>query len=118
MRNCEPIVGKAGEPSAPVKAGQFLHQVDFVNPAGVTDLFNRPAEDSLSAVLPQFGAQKDAYRWLGTRGYTVSHSKDDALRLGTCTQRMAIPQWRQEPCNRTSFFEESHSVATGLQKLS
>jgi hypothetical protein len=96
MGNCEAIVGKASEPSASVKTGQFFHEVDLIDPTWVTDLFNGPEENPFGAGLRWFSAEKDAHWRLRTRGHAVLHPKHHTLRLRAHAKQEVIPHLRQK----------------------
>jgi hypothetical protein len=74
MGNGEPIIGEAREPSSSVESGQLFHEMDLIDPAWVADLFDRPEEDPLSAILGGFGTDKDTDWGFWTRGYTITHA--------------------------------------------
>ena len=65
VRDGEPVAGEAGPPAAPVEAGDIVHQVDLVDPAGVAHLLDRPDEDPLGTILAFLGTEKDPHRRLG-----------------------------------------------------
>jgi hypothetical protein len=48
--------------------------MDLIDSTWVADLFDRPEEDPLGAMLAGFGTEKDTDRGFGTRGYTLPHT--------------------------------------------
>jgi hypothetical protein len=74
MGNGEPIIGEAREPPPSVESDQLFHEMNLIDPTWVADLFDRPEEDPLGAMLGGFATEKDTDRWFWTRGYTLPYA--------------------------------------------
>src|SRR5690606_21034528 len=78
--NRETIIGEARQPEPAAESGQVLHQIDFIDPARVTHLLDRPEEDAFRARLPRLGAEEDANRRLLRWSRVRPDAEHDALR--------------------------------------
>ena len=79
VRNGKTVVGKAGQPAAPPKARQVLHQMDFIGARRVADLFDGPDEHTLGAVLGRLRADEDADRRFRYRRAVTAGVQHDAF---------------------------------------
>jgi hypothetical protein len=74
MGNGEPIIGEARKPSPSVESDQLFHEIDLIDPTWVADLFDRPEEDPLGAILGGFATDEYTDRRFCTRGYTLPYA--------------------------------------------
>src|SRR5690349_12738763 len=90
--------------------------MDLIDPAWVADLFDRPEENPLGAILVRFGSKKDTDRRFWARPYSLPYAQHDTLRLHTCAGGRAA-DYRQKACQFMTSVEQGHRVYGRQQSL-
>ena len=98
LGNGKAVIGEPGQPLVSPKAGDVLHQVDFVDAGRVAVALDRPQQHAFGAELTGLGAHEDAHRGLPVRrvagadvenhlrGPVLRRRASSGLALGQCAQ--------------------------------
>jgi len=82
IRYCKAVICEPGVPEpGPSISRHPLHQVDLIDPARVTHLFDRPKKHTLRAILLWLRSQEDPHGRLWTWRYPRLNTQNDAIRL-------------------------------------